>query len=193
MAFTHKSSYTPNKTYQGRHRFEHWYRDHQIYFLTARCRERFRAFASEVAKAIFWDRFNHYVRSHGFEPFVTTLLDNHYHTLGYLERGAELGEMMRKLHGSVAKLVNDILPERRVPFWHDRRHHDYFDGCIRDEKQLRLAYRYVLTQSVRHGIVASVDDYPHTIVTVTLAHAIEISLARDALMVGVPYQRYEKH
>ena len=27
--------------------------------------------------------------------------------------------MMQKIHGSVAKLVNDLLPERRVPFWRD--------------------------------------------------------------------------
>jgi len=29
--------------------------------------------------------------------------------------------MMRKIHGSVAKLVNDILPERHKPFWAEKR------------------------------------------------------------------------
>src|SRR5215204_4810609 len=119
MSFTRKSSYTPNVTYQDQHRFEHWYRDNQVYFITARCRDRFRAFESEQAKQIFWDRFNHYTQIHGFEPWVTTLLDNHYHTVGYLNVGKELGQMMRKIHGSVAKLVNDLLPERRLPFWND--------------------------------------------------------------------------
>jgi hypothetical protein len=36
---------------------------------------------------------------------VTTLLDNHYHTPGYLTIGEELGEMMRKIHGSIAWMV----------------------------------------------------------------------------------------
>jgi REP element-mobilizing transposase RayT len=101
---------------EGRHRFEHWYRDNTIYFITARCRDRFPAFARENAKQVFWNRFECYTRQYGFVPWVTTLLDNHYHTLGYLKAGSNLGPMMQRLHGSVAKLVNDLLPERRVPF-----------------------------------------------------------------------------
>jgi len=102
---------------KGKHRFEHWYRDNTIYFITARCRDRFPAFASEEAKLVFWDRFDHYTKEYGFVPWVTSLVDNHYHTLGYLRIGENLGPMMQRIHGSVAKLVNDLLPERRVPFW----------------------------------------------------------------------------
>jgi hypothetical protein len=70
--------------YHGRHRYEHWLVDNQVYFLTARCRDRFPAFATEAAKHIFWDRFDHYTAEFGFVPWVTSLMDNHYHTLGYL-------------------------------------------------------------------------------------------------------------
>ena len=76
--------------------------------------------------------------------------------------------MMQRIHGSVAKLVNDLLPERRTPFWGDPGHQDYFDGCIRDEKQCRLAYRYTLTQSVRHGLCRDWREYRHTRVNVDL-------------------------
>jgi hypothetical protein len=114
-----KSNPGEREFWEGRHRFEHWYRDNTVYFITARCRDRFPAFGTERAKEIFWDRFLHYTAQHGFVPWVTTLMDNHYHTLGYLRVGKELGEMMRKLHGSVAKLVNDTLPRRLVPFWRD--------------------------------------------------------------------------
>lgn len=41
------------------HRFEHWYRDNTVYFITARCGDRYAAFESEEAKAIFWDRVLH--------------------------------------------------------------------------------------------------------------------------------------
>ena len=99
-------SHTHREIHQGEHRFEHWYVDNQVYFITARCRDRYPAFASEEAKAIFWDRDEHYARLHGFVPWVTTLADNHYHGLGYLKEGKELGQMMRKIHGSIAKLVN---------------------------------------------------------------------------------------
>mgnify|MGYP006308443151 CR=1 FL=1 len=64
------------------HRFEHWYVDNQVYFITARCRDRFPAFATEQAKAVFWDRFDHWTGECDFVPWVTSLIDNHYHTLG---------------------------------------------------------------------------------------------------------------
>ena len=117
-----KSSYTNREFFGGKHRFEHWYRDNQVYFITARCRNKFPALKSDEAKAIFWDRFDHYTVLHGFTPWVTSVLDNHYHTLGYLRQGDQLGEMMRKIHGSVAKLCNDLLEVRLVPFWVDRNH-----------------------------------------------------------------------
>ncbi|KKK78545.1 hypothetical protein LCGC14_2842510 [marine sediment metagenome] len=113
---TVKSSASGNVQHKGRHRFEHWYTDNQVYFITARCRDRFAAFASEQTKDIFWDRFAHYAPKCEFTPWVTSLMDNHYHILGYCRAGRMLGEMMRQLHGSVAKLVNDILGQRRVPF-----------------------------------------------------------------------------
>lgn len=190
------SSPNSNRTYRGQHRFEHWYVDNAVYFITARCRDRFPAFASEDAKAIFWDRFDHYTAQHGFTPWVTTLLDNHYHTLGYLREGRELGQMMRKFHGSVAKLVNDLLAtsggERRVPFWTDRKDHDYFDGCLRDEKQGRLTYRYVLMQAVRARIARSPESYPHTRANIPLDRAIRRALQLNAFLEGVPYKRYEE-
>jgi hypothetical protein len=117
-------------------------------------------------------------------------MDNHYHLLGYCKEGAQLGPMMRKLHGSVAKLVNDLLPQRRMPFWSDPGHQDYFDGCIRDEKQCRLAYRYVLTQSVRHGICLDWREYPHTHVNVELELGVRRALQLHAFLEGVRYKRY---
>ena len=73
-----KSSYTPNETYKGKHRFEHWYREYTIYFITARCRDRYPALETEEAKAIFWDRFDHYTTRYGFVPWITSVTDNHY-------------------------------------------------------------------------------------------------------------------
>ncbi len=120
-------------------------------------------------------------------------MDNHYHLLGYLKVGEKLGPMMQKLHGSVAKLTNDLLPERRVPFWRGAGNRDYFDGCIRDVLQARRAYRYTLLQAVRAGIVDDYRDYPHTIVNVEMERAIKRAAELNAYMEGVPYARYEKH
>ncbi|MEM1011123.1 MAG: hypothetical protein AAGI46_02750 [Planctomycetota bacterium] len=171
--------------YKGKHKFEHWYLDRQVYFITAKTRSGFPAFSSEEAKSIFWDRFDKYTGQHDFIPFVTSLLSNHYHTIGFLRVGRELGPMMRKLHGSVAKLVNDLLPERRKEFWRgDGVGQGYFDGCIRNEKQCRNAYRYTLTQGARHGLVRNGCDYLHTRVNVDIDRAVKRAFELDAFLTG---------
>ena len=187
-----KSSPGTPEFYQGKHRYEHWYVDNQVYFITSRCRGKFPAFELEEAKQIFWDRFEHYTKQYGFVPWVTTLLNNHYHTLGYLKRGDDLGQMMRHIHGSVAKLVNDRLENRLVPFWCDDEHEDYFDGCIRNEKQCRRAYRYTLTQSVRHGICRDWKEYPHTRMRIEVDRGVQRAIELKAFLEGVPYKRYRK-
>ena len=187
------SSTSRSEYYDGFHRFEHWYRDNTVYFITARVRDRINVFQTEAAKAIFWDRFNHYTSEFGFTPWVTSLMDNHWHTEGYLRTGANLGPMIQRIHGSVAKLVNDLLPERiESPFWFDAGRQGYFDGCLRNEKQGRLTYRYVLTQCRRHGLCEEPKDYPHTRVNVELERAIKRALELNAFMEGVPYKRHQR-
>ena len=181
-------------TDDGRHRFEHWYRDNTVYFITARCRDYFPAFQSEEAKQVFWDRFYHWAGVYGFVPWVTTLLNNHYHTEGYLKVGNNLGVMMQRIYGSVAKLVNDLLPERRVPFWREGGNRGYFDGCIRDPRQCRRAYRYTLLQAVRAGLVRDYRDYRHTRVDVewdlAIRHAMELRTFEG--LESLPYPRYDR-
>jgi hypothetical protein len=179
--------------WRGKHRFEHWYRDNQVYLITARTRGGALAFELEDAKAVFWDRFAHYAGLHCFEPWVTTLMVNHYHVVGYVRVGVEIKEMFRKLHGSVAKLVNDLLEVRYVPFWGDGANRDYFDGCLRDETQLIRSYRYVLRQAVRHGVCRDYRGYPHTRAKLSLDESLAFARQHRALMYGVSYARYERH
>ncbi len=200
MARTRKSSPSSKRIYRGQHRFEHWYRDNQVYFITARCRNRYPAFAAEQAKHIFWQQLDRYTEQFSFVPWVTSLLDNHYHTLGYLRVGDNLGPLMQRLHGSVAKLVNDVLESdvarsggpRLVPFWRETKGREYFDGCIRDEDQCRKAYRYILIQSQRHGVCNDWRSYRHTRIHVELERAVNRALKLGAFLEGVPYKRYQQ-
>ncbi len=191
MGHFRKSSYTKRKFFNGKHRFEHWYRDNTVYFITSKVRDAQHAFKSPETKAVFWDRFEHYTAQYHFTPWVTTLLSNHYHTLGYLKLGSDLGPMMQHLHGSVAKLVNDLLPARHLPFWRQRGHQDYFDGCIRDVLQATRAYRYTLLQAVRAKLVRDWKDYPDTHMNVAMEPAISRAVELKAFLEEIPYARYQ--
>lgn len=187
-----KFSHGKKKIYEGEHRFEHWYVDNQVYFVTARCRDKYPAFVSEAAKSVFWDRFMHYTGEARFTPWVASLMTTHYHVIGYCSDGQRLKTMMQRIHGSVAKLTNDLLPQRLRPFWSERGRQDYFDGCIRNEVQFRRAYRYVLSQSVRHGLCRDWRDYPGTRVWLELGEALGFATSHKAFLPGVPYRRYER-
>ena len=88
--------------------------------------------------------------------------------------------------------MNDVLPERHKPFWREAGGRDYFDGCIRDDLQCRRAFRYTLTQSVRHKLCSDWTKYPDTKVNVELERGLKRALELKAFMNGVPYPRYER-
>ncbi len=184
------SSATKTHVWDGRHRFEHWYRNNTVYFITSKARDGRHVFQSEKAKAIFWDRFEHYATKYGYTPWITSLVSNHYHTLGYMKIGENLGPMMRQLHGSVSKLVNDVLCDRHLPFFRTPGNHDYFDGCIRNALQASRAYRYTWFQSVRHNLSHDPHDYVDTKVKVLLQPALRRATQLNAFMEDVPYHRY---
>jgi hypothetical protein len=187
-----KRSYTKSEFFKGKHRFEHWYRDNTVYFITSKCRDGFPAFATDEAKQILWDRFSHYTEKYGFIPWVTTLLNNHYHTLGYLKSARTSVRSMQHLHGSVAKLVDDLLPERHLPFWRTKGNKDYFDGCIRDVVQATRAFRYTKLQSVRAHLVTGWRNYPHTNLQIDVDRAIERAVELHAFLEDLPYARYDR-
>jgi hypothetical protein len=141
---------------------------------------------------VFWDRFTYWSQQYGYVPWVTSLLNNHYHTIGHLKVGENLGRLMQKVHGSVAKLVNDLLPQRHLPFWWRAGNQDYFDGCIRDVLQARRAYQYALHQSAWHGVCGDYRKYPHTRVNVEVDRAIKRAVELNAFLEDVPYARYER-
>jgi REP element-mobilizing transposase RayT len=192
MGRLRKSRTTTREHFEDEHRFEHWYRDNCVYFITARVRDRSTAYADERAKLVFWEQFRKHTKMFGFVPWITSLLDNHYHTLGYLARGANLPKLMQRLHGAVAKLVNDLLVVRIRPFWTDTGKQNYFDGCIRDELQCRRAFRYVLTQCRRHGICSDPKHYPHTRVEIDVDRGVKRALVLRAFLEDVSYPRYER-
>ena len=103
-----------------------------------------------------------------------------------------MGSMMKGIHASVAKLVSDLLPDRIRPFRVDAGHQNYWDGCLRDERQFRRTYRYIQGQAVRHRIASRWTDYPHTRVNVELEPALKRALELKAFLFGIPYKRYDQ-
>ena len=170
-----------------RRRVEHWHIDNQIYFITARCRDRLPAFEAEDAKLIFWRQLEIKAAEHGLTLIIASLLNNHYHLLGYLKEGDQLTPLMRGLHGSVARYVNQVTPpEKQVkPLFREATGKQYFDGAIRSPKQFDRTFRYIERQGVRHGLCERGEIYRHTRVYVDKERAIKRALQINAFLTGV--------
>jgi hypothetical protein len=151
-----------------------------------------RAFESEEAKQVFWTQWEKYTKEFEYTSWVTSLMSNHCHDLGYNRYADNLPKMMQRIHGSVAKLVNDVLEVRITPFWIDHGKQNYFDGCIRDVLQCERAYRYTYLQSVRHRDCSDPKKYAHTRVKIECDVGIKRAVQLNAFLEGVPYARYER-
>lgn len=198
MSFTRKSNQAKQRTYKGQHRFEHWYRDNQVYFITAKTSCATPVFTTKQACDLFWQTFDQATSANGFTPWVTALLNNHYHTLGYLKTGDNLPKMMQAIHGKVAKQINDLIragelkfPRQPLkPFWGQKGKKTYFDGCIRDETQATRAFYYTRNQAVRAKLVKHWQAPPNTRIHLELNQALPRATQRNAFLRGVPYKRY---
>ena len=169
-----------------RHRREHWLIDNQIYFITARCRDGLLIFEDEQAAEIFWNRFDHHTLAQQITPIVTSLVGNHYHLLAHVEVGANVPVFVRNLHGSTAKLTNDLREaaglDRISDVWANGLRGSYFDGCVRNATQFRRIFRYVERQGVRHGLVRTGEHFPHTRVNVSMERALKRALERNSFL-----------
>jgi REP element-mobilizing transposase RayT len=187
-----RSGKSRNEWHDGAHQFEHWYRDRSVYFISSRVRDRRHVFTTPETCAIFWAKFEQYASNNTFEPWIVTLMSNHYHVVGFLNEGSALKEMMRKFHGSVAWMVCKNLEITHKPFWRDDQHRDYFDGCLRDQNQLVRTYGYVERQAVRAGLARRVGEYPNTRAYVSLDETMRRAQERDGYMEAIPYARYDE-
>ena len=86
--------------------------------------------------------------------FAWVVMPNHVHLV--LQPRSELGDLMRWLKTATAVRANRIIGGTGRAFW--RR--EYFDRCIRSEKELGSVMRYVENNPVSAGLAASPEEWP---------------------------------
>ena len=79
-------------------------------------------------------------------------MPNHVHVIVRLFCGSELGRVVHSWKSYTAKAANRLLG-RVGEFWA----REYYDRCIRDEREFLRTVRYVLENPVKAGLV----DWPY--------------------------------
>lgn len=141
----------------------HLYLDNLHYFITCRTFDHQDFFAGDCHKKILLNAINESVKQLKISLIAYVVLDNHYHLMIYLKRGAVLPKLMQLIngrssrrlkshHASEGRLIS--LPSGRGKVWRN-----YWDHGIRDEKDFWSHFNYIHHNPVKHGYTKRNKDY----------------------------------
>ena len=81
-------------------------------------------------------------------------LDNHYHLIAKSREGSAMPSLIRNLHSRSGFLILERTA-CQTPVWYN-----YWDYCLRDERDYHRHLNYLLWNPVKHGYVRDLNDWP---------------------------------
>jgi len=139
------------------HHPPHIYISDTWYFLTARIYQNQPLLKSSDAKEFSRDLLKSLVNEFQTRIAAWVILDNHYHILLKSLDGSALPQFIRRFHGRISYELNhrDQTEGRQV--WHN-----YWDTCIRTEKDYWTRFNYILQNPIKHRYAARKEDWPYS-------------------------------
>ncbi|MDP1773239.1 MAG: transposase [Methylobacter sp.] len=101
------------------------------------------------------------------------ILDNHYHLLGMSNKGDDLSNIFRKIHGVTSHVIQAHCACDLPVWW------NFWDYCPRDEKDYRVRLNYLLINPVKHGYCDNLHEYPFSSFHQRLAQSGRENLAKQ--------------
>ena len=137
-----------------RHAPAHLFLTDHYYFVSAGTHGRKPYFDTDSKKELLLDTICEMLELDASEPAGWVILSNHYHILVKLKDAFQLPQLVRKIHSKSAVLLNKFSrrPGRRI--WYQ-----YWDECIRNEKDFYAKLNYIHWNPVKHGYVDSPEAY----------------------------------
>lgn len=144
------------------HHPPHILKDNSIYFITARTVSDFRQdstikyFNTDQKKNIFYSVLKEAKNRFKIALYAWVLLDNHYHMLLKIKNSHNLSKFIQNLHTNSARLLNllDKKPNRKI--WYQ-----YWDHCIRSEKDFYQHFNYIHNNPIKHKKVKDLEELPN--------------------------------
>jgi len=139
------------------HNPPHIYLDNTVYFMTARTANKKCYFIANKKKEILRNILSVTIQELQVIISAWVILSNHYHLLIKIKRKDDLAKLMQLFHGRTSYILNKIdgLTGRQI--WYN-----YWDYCIRDEKDYYNHLNYIHINPVKHGLVGRPEDYKYS-------------------------------
>ena len=141
------------------HRPLHIYKDNSIYFITVRTIDRIKYFNSDDKKDILSDVIHMAEKKDILSDVIHawTILDNHYHILVEVDEGKNIPKLVNNINANSSRILNISENSRGRQVWHQ-----YFDRCIRDEKDYWMRFNYIHHNCVKHEYAKAMEDYKYS-------------------------------
>ncbi len=130
------------------HHPPHWYKDNSIYFITARTIDAESYFIGPSKRKIIYDALKEGIKKFKVDLYAFVILNNHYHLLFKIQKGVELTNFIGFINGKSSKTLNELENKSGRKIWYQ-----YWDHCIRNEKDFFLHFNYEHHNPVKHGYV----------------------------------------
>lgn len=140
------------------HNPPHWFQANMIYMLTASIYQSEHVIYSPERKIAWRDSFIESTKLYNWHIIAWVVLHNHYHALVESpEKAFSLSKFIGSYHKFTARQWNneDDLSGRKV-WW------NYWDTCIRSEKDYYNRLQYIFWNPVKHGLVENPEYYPYS-------------------------------
>jgi putative transposase len=137
------------------HNPPHLFLPDAIYMLTASIYEKEPLIASSQRKMEWGDAFVNAAELYGWQIIAWVVLSDHYHAMVQAPKKAEtLSKFIGSYHKYTArKWNNEDNTNGRKVWW------NYWDTCIRSEKEYHNRLRYIFWNPVKHGLTSNPEEY----------------------------------
>lgn len=137
-----------------RHQPHHIYLDNQIYFVTAHTYLNKTFLSTLPKKRKLLKKIKEFLKAFNFNLYAWVILDNHYHILFKVSRGRDLPKVLNKIHCGYSYEMNKIENRKGRKIWQN-----YWDWCIRSEKDFWKHFNYTHHNPVKHRYVQKMEEF----------------------------------
>lgn len=138
------------------HNPPHWFQPNAIYMLTASNYQNQQLMLLPERKILWRDAFVEAAKLYRWHIIAWVVLHNHYHAMVEAPGNpTTLSKFTASFHKFTSRRWNaaDNFLGRKV-WW------NYWDTCIRSDKDFNNRLRYIFWNPVKHGLVENPKDYP---------------------------------
>jgi len=139
---------------QKRHHPFHLYLDEAVYFVSARVYKGEMVLNTAEKRQLVLEAIQTNIARFKGNLYAWTILPNHYHVLFKLPEGKELPKLMQTINGRCAFEINALDQRRGRKVFQN-----YWDYCIRDQKDFYTHFNYIHHNAVKHGHAKKMGDY----------------------------------